>query len=180
MENTTPVGKEALKYRIAINEGMGVIITLAATALVAIALYFIKLKDAVLIDLGVFFCVFLLQLIVLYLISLLEYKNLRYNIGQNAISFQRGSFGVERETIPFEKVKNSTFDQTFIQRFFSVGDITIDQDDEKYIWEDIDSHTATLISNAVSAKGDVQPITVSTAVAAVATPPSPTPPSQQT
>src|ERR1700722_2424823 len=180
MENTTPVGKEALKYRIAINEGMGVIITLAATALVAIALYFIKLKDAVLIDLGVFFCVFLLQLIVLYLISLLEYKNLRYNIGQNAISFQRGSFGVERETIPFEKVKNSTFDQTFIQRFFSVGDITIDQDDEKYIWEDIDSHTATLISNAVSAKGDVQAITVSTAVAAVATPPSPTPPSQQT
>jgi len=171
MENTTPVGKEALKYRIAINEGIGVIITFAATALVAIALYVIKLNYAILIDVVVFLCIFLLQLIVLYLISLLEYKNLRYNIGQNAISFQRGTFGVERETIPFEKVKNSTFDQTFIQRFFSVGDITIDQDDEKYIWEDIDSHTATLISDAVSAKGDVQPITISTATAAVSTPP---------
>jgi uncharacterized membrane protein YdbT with pleckstrin-like domain len=171
MENTTAVGRQALRYRIVINEGIGIIITLAATALVGIALYIIKLKDAALIDIAVFLCVFVLQLIVLYFISLMQYKNLRYNIGQNAISFQRGVFGVERETIPFEKVKNSTFDQTFIQRFFSVGDITIEQDDEEYIWENIDSNTATLISNAVSAKGDVQPITVSTAVAAVSAPP---------
>ena len=63
MENTTPVGKEALKYRIAINEGIGVIITFAATALVAIALYVIKLNYAILIDVVVFLCIFLLQLI---------------------------------------------------------------------------------------------------------------------
>jgi uncharacterized membrane protein YdbT with pleckstrin-like domain len=97
----------------------------------------------------------------------MQYKNLKYMIEQNSITFQRGAFGVERETIPFEKVKNATFDQTFVQRLFSVGDITIDQDDEKYIWENVDSQTATLISNAVSAKGDVQPITVSTANAIV-------------
>lgn len=172
MENTTSVGEQALKYRIVINEILGVIITVALTAVVAILLYFIKLKDALIIDVSTFFVVFVLQLIALYLLSLLQYKNLKYSIGQNAVSFQRGAFGVERETIPFEKIKNSTFDQTFIQRLFSVGDITIDQEDEKYIWENIDTETATLISNAVSAKGDVQPITVSTANAVV-NPPKP-------
>jgi uncharacterized membrane protein YdbT with pleckstrin-like domain len=113
----------------------------------------------------------------------MQYKNLKYSIGQNAISFQRGTFGVDRETIPFEKIKNSTFDQSFIQRLFSVGDITIDQDDEQYVWDSIDSVTATAISKAVSAKGDVQPITVTTANAVVnQTQPqqSPPPPTQST
>src|SRR5579862_5616559 len=109
MEKTTPVGKESLQYRIAINEGMGLLITIALTAFVAIVLYFIKFTNAVIIDIITFLCVLVLQLILLYLLSLLQYKNLKYAIGQNAISFQRGTFGVERETIPFEKVKNSTF-----------------------------------------------------------------------
>lgn len=169
MENPTQVGKQALQYRIAINEGMGLLITIALTALVAIALYIIKFANAALIDTITFLCIFVLQLVVLYLFSLVQYKNLTYTIGQNAVSFQRGTFSIERETVPFEKIKSSVFDQTVIQRFFSVGDITIDQEGEKYTWEDIDSNTATLISNAVSIKGDVQPITVTTATA-VATP----------
>lgn len=167
MENASNVGKQALKYRLVINEGIGFIISIAVTVLIAIALSFLKVKGAIGIDVLTFLVIFVLQLVVLYFTSLLQYRALKYIIGQNAISFQRGAFGVERENIPFEKIKNSTFEQSFIQRLFSVGDITVDQDDEKYIWEDIDSNTATLISNAVSAKGDVQPITVATANAAV-------------
>lgn len=167
MENETGVSKQALHYRLIINEIIGIIITFALTAFVAIILYFIKVKLAIYIDLLLFLCIFALQFITLYFLSLMQYKNLKYAIGQNSVSFTRGAFGIERETIPFEKIKNATFDQTVIQRLFSVGDITIDQDDEKYIWENIDSQTATLISNTVSAKGDVQPITVATANAIV-------------
>jgi membrane protein YdbS with pleckstrin-like domain len=172
MENSTPVSKNALQYRLTMNECMGVIIALAVTVLIAITFYFIKLKHAVLYDVLAFLVILVLQFVILYFVSLMQYKNLRYTIGQNAISFQRGAFGIERETIPFEKIKNSTFDQTLLQRLFSVGDITIDQEEEKYIWEDIDSHTASLISDAVSAKGDVQPITVAAATA-ILTPPPP-------
>jgi uncharacterized membrane protein YdbT with pleckstrin-like domain len=167
MGNELPIGKQALRYRLVINETIGIVITIALTAFVAILLYVIKVKNATVIDSIIFLCVFVVQFVILYLFSLLQYKNLKYAIGQNSISFQRGTFGVERETIPFEKIKNSTFDQSFIQRLFSVGDITIEQDDEKYVWENIDSATASKISNTVSAKGDVQPITVATANAVV-------------
>lgn len=174
MENSTPVSRNALQYRLAMNESMGVLIAFAVTALVAVTFFFLKFKDAIILDVLIFVILLVIQFVILYFVSLMQYKNLRYSIGQNAISFQRGVFGIERETIPFEKIKNSTFDQTFLQRIFSVGDITIDQDEENYTWEDIDSHTATLISDAVSAKGDVQPITVSQASAIVnATPPQP-------
>ena len=167
MENAKQVGRQALHYRIATNEIVGIISTLALTAIIAIILFLIKLKNGVAIDVVVFMTIIVLLVVIIYFISLMQYKNLKYNLGQNAITFQRGSFSVESETIPFEKIKNSTFDQSLIQRIFSVGDITIDQEDEKYIWEDIDTATATLISNAVSAKGDVQPITVSEANAVI-------------
>jgi len=167
MDNAPLVGKNALKYRLVIFELLGLTTSLAFTAIVAIILYFIKLRYAVIIDTVLFIGVFVVQFAFIYLVSHMQYKNLKYMIEQNSITFQRGAFGVERETIPFEKVKNATFDQTFIQRLFSVGDITIDQDDEKYIWENVDAQTATLVSNAVSAKGDVQPITVSQASAIV-------------
>jgi membrane protein YdbS with pleckstrin-like domain len=133
MENSTPVSKNALQYRLTMNECMGVIIALAVTVLIAITFYFIKLKHAVLYDVLAFLVILVLQFVILYFVSLMQYKNLRYTIGQNAISFQRGAFGIERETIPFEKIKNSTFDQTLLQRLFSVGDITIDQEEEKYM-----------------------------------------------
>jgi membrane protein YdbS with pleckstrin-like domain len=171
MDNASSVSKKALHYRVAIFESIGVIITLAFTAIVAVVLYFLKFKAAVLVDSLTFVILFVLQVITLYFMAFMQYKNLKYSIGQNAISFQRGSFGIERETIPFEKIKNSTFDQSFIQRLFSVGDITIEQESEKYTWENIDSQTATLISNTVSTKGDVQPITVATATAAITPPP---------
>lgn len=170
MENSTPVSKNALQYRLVMNEFIGVIIAIAVTILVGITFYFIKLKNAILYDLVTLLVILILQFVILYLVSWMQFRNLRYTIGQNAISFQRGAFGIERETIPFEKIKNSSFDQTILQRLFSVGDITIDQEEEKYTWEDIDSHTATLISDAVSAKGDVQPITV-TAANAIVNPP---------
>lgn len=163
MENQTNVGKQALRYRIVINEIVGVIISLALSVIIAILLYFLKVKYGLLIDMAVFVIIFLIQFIVIYVFSQMQYKNLRYVLGQNAITFQRGAFSTESETIPFEKIKNSTFDQSFIQRLFSVGDITIDQDDEKYTWENVDTQTATAISNTVSAKGDVQPITLAAA-----------------
>jgi uncharacterized membrane protein YdbT with pleckstrin-like domain len=167
MENATAVGKNALQYRLIMNEVVGFTITIALTVLIGITLYLLKLKGAIFIDTATFIVVFILQFALLYFFSFMQYKNLKYTIGQNAVSFQRGTFTIERETIPFEKIKSSLFDQSFFQRLFSVGDITIEQEDEKYIWEDIDSMTANLISNAVSAKGDVQPITVATANAAV-------------
>ena len=167
MENAKPVGKQAFNYRLAMNEIVGLLITFALTIIVALVIFFLKLKNGTAIDGLIFTTVCILQIIVMYGISLLEYKNLKYNLGQNAITFQRGALSTERETIPFEKIKDATFDQTIIQRLFSVGDITIDQDNEKYTWEDIDTQTANLLTNAVSAKGDVQPITVAAASAIV-------------
>lgn len=170
MENEKQVGKEALRYRIVTNEIVGVAVSFGITGLAEILFFIIKVQNAVFYDIIIFTAAFILQFVVIYLLSLMQYKNLKYVIGQNAVSFQSGALSIERETIPFEKVKSSVFDQSLIQRLFSVGDITIDQDEEKYVWEDVDIKTATLISDAVSVKGDVQPITVSEA-SAVVTPP---------
>lgn len=167
MENTKQVGKQALNYRIAVNEGFGIVISVALTIIVALILSIIKFKNGMEIDLLFFLSIFIIQFVFIYFTSLLQYKNLKYNIGQNAITFQKGAFSSEIETVPFEKIKSAIFDQTLIQKFFSVGDITIDQEDEKYTWDNIDSETASLISNSVSVKGDVQPITVAQANAVV-------------
>jgi hypothetical protein len=42
MDNATNVGKKALQYRIAMNEIIGVVITVALTAIIAIVLSLIK------------------------------------------------------------------------------------------------------------------------------------------
>lgn len=169
MENASKAGIKSLQYRLFVNEGMGIMIFIAVTVIVSLVLFFLKNSGISFIVTFALLGLFVLQTIIIYFISLMQYKNLQYTIGQNAVSFQRGTFGVDKETIPFEKIKSSQYDQSFMQRLFSVGDISIEQDGETYTWENIDSKTASLITDSVSAKGDVQPIVVSA-------PTTPTPP----
>jgi membrane protein YdbS with pleckstrin-like domain len=159
MENASQVGINALRYRLFLYEIVGITISIILTLFLVIFLYFMKNKYALFIDAAFFVGICVVQFVIIYYISLMQYKNLKYFIGENAITFQCGTFGVYREIIPLEKIRNSTFNQSFIQRLFSVGSIMIDQSDEKYIWESIDATTANLISNIISARSDVQPIT---------------------
>lgn len=163
MENKTGVAINALKYRIATKEFVGILVSLAISGISYIPLYFLKIQHSILYTVLIFVGVFLTQFILIFLLSVLEYKNLKYKIEQNSISLQTGTFSIHTETIPFEKIKNSSFDQSLSQRFFSVGDIIIDQDDEKFIWDSIDSKTADLIMESVSTKSNVQPISITMA-----------------
>ena len=163
MQKKTGIRAEALRYRVATKEFAGVLVALAAGAIAYILLHFLKINTSTLYASLIFLGVLLLQFIFVYLISYLEYKNLKYLIEPNSISLQTGTFSIDTETIPFEKIKNSSYTQSLIQRIFSVGDIIIDQDDEKFIWDSIDSNTANLIMEAVSAKSNVQPITITMA-----------------
>lgn len=165
MQNKTGINSNALHYRIFTKGVVGTLVIIAAGVLITIILNVLKLQNALTYSLLAIVGVFILQFLLVFSVSYLEYKNLKYVIEPNSISLQRGTFSIETETIPFEKIKNSSFDQTLVQRFFGVGDIIIDQDDEKFIWASIDMSTANQIMEAVSAKSNVQPITVQMASA---------------
>ncbi len=161
MDNTKRVSFQAFKYRLFIKEFVGLFVTILVTILVGVIVYFLKLSNAYVYPLLTFVGLFVLQTLFVIIPTSFEFMNLRYSIEQNSISLKKGVFSVETETIPFQKIKNSSFDQSFIQRLFSVGNIIIDQDDEKFTWEGIDKQTASTIMEAVAAKSNVQPIVVS-------------------
>ncbi len=90
----------------------------------------------------------------------LEYSNLKYLIETNSLFLKEGVFSVDTETIPFEKIRNASFKQGFLQRLYGVGDVVIDQDPESYTWQGIDQKTAQVIMQAVAEKSNIQPIAV--------------------
>jgi membrane protein YdbS with pleckstrin-like domain len=88
----------------------------------------------------------------------IEFTNLKYLIEEHALFLKEGVFEVDTETIPFQKIRNAAFYQTFLQRLYKVGDLVIDQDPETYTWSGIDTDTARIIMDAVSDKSNIQPI----------------------
>lgn len=161
MDNAKRVSFDSFRYRFFTREAVGLFVTVLAVLLAGITLTFLKIPNAYFYTIMVFLGFFVIQILFILLPTYLEFTNLQYVIEQNSISLKKGVFSVETETIPFQKIKNSSFDQTFVQRLFSVGNIIIDQDDEKFIWESIDKQSASVIMEAVAAKSNIQPIAVS-------------------
>lgn len=91
-------------------------------------------------------------------VVILESKNFGYVVHENSLGFRQGSFSVFKETIPFARITNASFNQSLIQRFFGVGDLDIDQEDSASGMPGIDRETANKILQVVSQKSNVQPI----------------------
>ena len=99
---------------------------------------------------------------VVFVIVTLEIANLGYGIDANAIRFREGILSLHRITVPFARITNANFHQSFFQRIFQVGDIAIDQEDSEYKWRGVDVTTANKIIEEITSKSNVQPITMVT------------------
>ncbi len=165
MDKGIHVKSAAFTYRFFFREIVGALFAIAVTGGVGMLLFFLHIEGAVGYSLLLLISVFALQIILIFLISSLEYSNLIYLLEQNSLSLKKGVFSVETETIPFQKIKNASFDQSFAQRLFGVGNILIDQDTEKFIWSSIDKESADVIMEAVADKSNIQPIAVSAPIA---------------
>lgn len=108
---------------------------------------------------AIFGIVFVIQIIWGTLTSLLEYKNLQYSLTSHSVNFHTGVFSLNTLSVPYSKITNANFNQSFFQRFFSVGDVTIDQEDSESTIKAIDQPTARKIMNEISSKSNIQPIT---------------------
>jgi len=131
-----------------------------AALLISLFIYF-KIAGFLAIALTVEFLLFIIIGLVTYISARLEYGNLQYLIEEDALFLKEGVLKVDTETIPFQKIRNASFLQSFTQRMFDVGDLVIDQDPESYTWGGIDLKTARIILDAVAEKSNIQPITVS-------------------
>lgn len=92
--------------------------------------------------------------------SLLAYKATGFKIEDNSLKLQQGLFSVRTDTIPFNKITNVSYNQSFLQRYFGVGQVDIDQEDSEITWKDIDRETANKVINAISTKAHIQSIEV--------------------
>lgn len=101
---------------------------------------------------------FILLMILFVLKDLLLFNSLGYKIESNSLSLKKGLLSIKTETIPFSKVINVSFEQSLLQRLFSVGDILIAQDDNQYKWDGIDKMTADKVVEEISSKSNIQPI----------------------
>lgn len=110
--------------------------------------------------------VLILQLIYAFLGAYLEYHNLGYIITDQGIKSREGILSINHSTIPFSKVTNADFSQSFIQRLFGVGDLLVGIQDENREKDEpaeglysIDSENGHKILTAISNKSNIQPIT---------------------
>jgi uncharacterized membrane protein YdbT with pleckstrin-like domain len=97
-----------------------------------------------------------------FLPTYLEYIHLGYKLDSNSVNLRKGMFSVSTTSIPFAKITNVTLDQSFIQRLFSVGNITIDQEDSENYWGEVDLETANKILKTIASKSNIQPVASST------------------
>ncbi|MGH7245809.1 MAG: PH domain-containing protein, partial [Candidatus Levyibacteriota bacterium] len=170
MQNTKKISTHAFAYRFFIEEALGFFLFVIITITFGFGMTYVKGLPFIALIPTVLFLLFLVQLVVIFLLAWVAYSNVQYAIVQNSLTLTKGLFSIQTETIPFQKIKNASFQQSLLQRFFSVGNIIIDQETEKFIWESVDTKTATIIMTAVSERSNVQPI-------AVASPPNtPVPP----
>lgn len=111
---------------------------------------------------GVFFIIYGGIFVLAYLWgimkALLEYLHLRYKIADHSASFRMGMFSVDTATVPYSKITNASYYQSFLARFFSVGDINIDQEDSSYSFKGVDRKIADEVLDVVAKKSNIQPI----------------------
>lgn len=162
MNTQESVGPQALKYRIVVKESAGIILTILLTIVSGIALTSFNFGNNALFIVVIFLAVFILQFFLIVIPAYLEYYNLRYTVAQDSITMQRGVFTIETKTIPFQKIVNAGITQTVLQRFFMVGTIALDQENERFVWESIDTKTADIVLNLVAQKSNIQPIKITT------------------
>lgn len=160
MGNFSHVGKGSLSYRLLPRILGAIFFTLIIAALVISTLIFLHQTMYLTLVSMVIAGVFVVILLFIYIIAYLEYSNLQYLIEQNSLYLKEGVLSVDTETIPFQKIRNASFTQTFLQRLYGVGNVIIDQDPETYTWESIDQKTAQTILEAVSERSNIQPIAV--------------------
>ena len=157
MEGYIKIDQKAFVYRFAKKFLAALIYALVA------ALFFGMILSAATNNSGWYLYIFLITILLFSLIEgllifALEANNIGYRIESNALAFRQGIFSVSKITIPFAKITNTSFDQSFFQRLFSVGDVKIDQEDSDYAWKGIDTTTANNILKTVSSKSNIQPI----------------------
>lgn len=92
------------------------------------------------------------------LTSWLEYMNLGYSFDDKSLKFREGIFSLHNQTIPFYKISNASFTQSFFQRVFNVGDVIIDQEDSQSDLKAVDRATAEKIIQSVSQNSNIQTI----------------------
>lgn len=148
MEQYTHVQSNALVYRLVKSLFISIVIGLIVGGFFALT----GMKYAVLIFTII---TFLVQLIPSYL----EYQNLGYELESNSVNLRKGLLSMQNLTIPFARITNASFNQSFFQRFFSVGDLNIDQEDSSFKWQVVDSITANKISHEIASKSNIQQVT---------------------
>lgn len=160
MNNFSHVGKGALSYRLLPRILGAIFFTFIVAALVISALIFLHQTTYLTLVSMVIAIAFVVIILFVYIVAYLEYSNLQYLIEQNSLYLKEGVLSVDTETIPFQKIRNASFTQNFLQRLYGVGNVIIDQDPETYTWESIDQKTAQTILEAVSERSNIQPIAV--------------------
>lgn len=147
IESYIKVSQNALIYRFAKNAVIAIILGFTFGGFFMLG----GMKSVALAVLVVVIIFFLIQLIP----SFLEYNNLGYQLESNSVNFRKGLLSIQNTTIPFARITNASFNQSFFQRLFSVGDLVIDQEDAGYTWKGIDSVNADKINHAISSKSNL-------------------------
>ena len=88
----------------------------------------------------------------------LEYTNLGFAFDEKGLQFKEGTFSLHTQTIPYSKISNASFTQSFFQRMFDVGNVVIDQEDSQSIFDHLDRTSAESILQAVSDHSNVQTV----------------------
>lgn len=94
----------------------------------------------------------------LMLTAWLDWSNMGYTFDDKSLILKEGTFSLQTQTIPFYKISNASFNQTFFQRFFNVGDVIIDQEDSQSDLKGVDRATAEIIIQAVSEHSNIQTV----------------------
>lgn len=161
VDNFQHIGKDSFRFRFLPHIFVTLSILLVLSLVLSFGFSWVKHPEFIPFLLLLLGGVFLLVCLVTYIAATVAYSNLTYLIEENSLFLKEGVFTVDTETIPFQKIRNASFTQKFLQRIYHVGDIIIDQDPEQYVWKSIDEKTARLILDAVAAKSNIQPIVVS-------------------
>jgi membrane protein YdbS with pleckstrin-like domain len=160
MNDYQSVNKASLYYRLMPRLLISAFMTVLIILVISFGLGYFHLDKylpyTILLGLLIFAILGLITLVTAYL----EYSNLKYLIEEHALFLKEGVFEVDTETIPFQKIRNACFYQNILQRLYKVGDLVIDQDPETYTWVGIDTKTAGIILDSVSARSNIQPISV--------------------
>lgn len=156
METYLKVSSNAFSYRFV--KGVIKALFISLIALSSIGLIIASITNNNFMIIYVFIVSLILQLSWIGVIVFLESQNLGYKLEQHAFLYREGAFSVVKLTIPFVRITNAQFNQTLFQRFFSVGDIAIDQEDGGAWLRGIDSESANKILKEISIKSNIQPI----------------------